>query len=100
MKINILKEENKPLLSRTEINIEIEFEGATPSKEEVKKEVAKLKKKDESLVAVKEIYVKFGSRKAKSLIYIYDNKKIMDQIEPKIKVKGGKVAKVKKEANE
>ena len=100
MKINILKEENKPLLSRTEINSEIEFEGKTPSKEEVKKEIAKIKKKDESLVAVKNIHVKFGTRKAKSFIYIYENKKDMDRIEPRIKVKGEKVAKEKKEKAE
>ena len=83
MKINILNEENKPLLSRTEINAEIEFEGSTPSKEEVKKEIAKQKKKNEELVVVKNIYNKFGLNKAKSLIYIYEQKKDMEMIEPK-----------------
>lgn len=100
MKINILKEDHKPLLNRIEINAEIEFEGTTPSKDEVKKEIAKLKKKDESLVAVKNIFVKFGTRKAKSSIYLYDNKKDMDKIEPKIKVKGEKVAKEEKKEAE
>jgi|SRR3989338_3267627 len=83
MKINILNEENKPLLSRTEINAEIEFEGSTPSKEEVKKGIAKQKKKNEELVVVKNIYNKFGLNKAKSLIYIYEQKKDMEMIEPK-----------------
>ena len=42
MKINILSEENKTLLSRIEINAEIEFEGKTPSKEEVRKAINEL----------------------------------------------------------
>lgn len=100
MKINILKEENKPLLSRVEINAEIEFEGATPSKDEVKKEISKLKKQNEELIIVKHIYTKFGLNKSNSLIYIYENKKEMEKIEHKPKVK--KVAKEekKKEKNE
>ncbi len=85
MKINILSEENKTLLSRIEINAEIEFEGKTPSKEEVRKEISKLKKKNEELIIVKNIYTKFGLNKAKSLIYIYKNKKEMERIEPKLK---------------
>jgi len=93
MKINILNEENKPLLSRTEINAEIEFEGSTPSKEEVKKEIAKQKKKNEELVVVKNIYNKFGLNKAKSLIYIYEQKKDMEMIEPKQRKKKEKVKK-------
>jgi len=87
MKIDILNEEDKPLLSRTEVNTLIEFEGATPSKNDVQVGIAKIKKKDESLVVVKNIYVHFGTTKAKSLIYIYNTKKEMDNIEPKSKVK-------------
>ena len=85
MKINILKEENKPLLSRIEINAEIIFQGATPSKETVGDEISKQKKKKKNVIVVKNIYTQFGLSKANSLIYIYDNEKVMDNIEPKSK---------------
>jgi len=90
MKINILKDDHKALLSRFELNTEIEFEGATPSKEAVKKEIAKKQKKNEEVIVVKNIFTKFGTNTASSLIYIYDNKKNMDSIEPKVKKDGKK----------
>lgn len=99
MKINVLNEEKTKLLSRIELNVEIVFEGKTPSKEEVKKAISKLKKKNEELIVVKNIYVKFGSNTANSLIYIYENKKEMEKIEPKVKevVKKKKKEKPKEE---
>ena len=90
MNINILKQEKQPLLSRTEISAKVEFKGPTPSKEEIKKNIAfKLKKKEE-LTVIKYIYNEFGLQEAEVAAFIYDDKKVMSILEKETKKKGKK----------
>ena len=94
---NILKHE-KPLLSRTEITVEITFSGATPSNDVVKKKLSEHFKASEELLVVKRIATSFGKEKASVLAYLYKNKEDMTKIEPKKKTKNKKEPQNKEEA--
>jgi ribosomal protein S24E len=83
---NIQKHE-KPLLSRTEITVEVTFSGATPSNDAVKKKLSEHLKSGEELLVIKKIATCFGDQKASVLAYLYKNKEDMTKIEPKKKEK-------------
>ena len=94
MDLKITEKKDEPLLSRIKLTAEINFETATPSYEEVKKKLASALNNDEKLIVIKNIYTKFGIKKADLFAYIYNNKEAMEKIEPKQKEK--KKAKVEK----
>jgi len=81
------------LLGRTEIQEEIQTDK-TPTKEEVKKSLAKANNVDESLVVVKHIYQKYGSNKVTIFANIYKDQKTLD-LHEKINKKKKKVSKDK-----
>lgn len=95
MQIKILDQKKEPLLSRTIITAEVSFEASvTPSKEEVKKNIAaqlkagtqtKSDSSPEKLTIVKKIHHNFGSTTGKITAYVYDSEKDMKNIEPKKK---------------
>ncbi len=80
------KKENK-LLFRTEIEGELSFDKATPSYNELTKELSSKLKVEEDLVAVKNIKTSFGSSSAKFLANVYATKENKEKIELKKKVK-------------
>lgn len=96
MNLEITDKKENPLLSRTELKGTISFDKATPSNDEVKKEIASKSKADESLVVVKSIYTAFGTAKADFNAYVYKSKKDMVEIEPKKKEKKEKKPKAEK----
>lgn len=98
MELKITEEKETSLLSRKEIAADITFKGATPSKEEVKKQLTSSLKADEKLVIVKTIFTSFGSETAKVVAYQYMNEEDMKRIEPK--EKGKKEAKPKEAKEE
>ncbi len=81
MKLEIIKERETPLLSRTRVTLKAEYEGATPSRLELKKLVANKIKSDEKLVVLKHIYTRFGKNSAKIIAHIYQNEKDMKKLE-------------------
>ena len=88
MNIKLIKEREAPLLARKRLSFEIDYSGSkTPSKDDVKKTVASLQKIKEDLVAVRHIYPRFGSSKAKIIVHIYKTLKDLKRYEPKIKKK-------------
>ena len=89
--ITIKKEE--PLLSRTMVKADLEFDKATPSYPEVTSLIAANLKADEKLVAIRHIYNSFGAKKAQVIAYIYADEAKKQIIEPKIKDKKAKEAK-------
>ena len=90
MNINILKQEKQPLLSRIEVSAKVEFNGSTPSREDITKSIATKLKQKEELTAIKHIYTEFGSQEAKVEAFIYDDKKVMSVLEKSKKKKGAK----------
>ena len=67
MELKVINKKEEPLLSRIKVEAEIAFEKATPSRAEIKSQVAKDVGKDEKLVVVKSIYTTYGLKKAKTV---------------------------------
>lgn len=80
MDIKILSEE-KAVLPRKEISLEVKFEGSTPKRLDLKKEVAKKTKSKEDLLIVKKIFTDYGANVAKVLVYVYDDEDSLKRIE-------------------
>ncbi|MBW2980289.1 hypothetical protein KY360_02635 [Candidatus Woesearchaeota archaeon] len=89
MDLKIIEKKEQPMLSRIEIKGKLEFQGATPSANEVKKQLSSELKVDEKLIAVKNISTYFGVNNADLVAYAYLNKEDMDKVEPKPKEKAG-----------
>ncbi len=87
MKLTITKEKENKLLKRTEIEAEIEYEGATPSNDVIKDKISEVKKAEKDLIVTKGIYSLFGKTKCKVIVDIYESKEAMGEIEPKPKKK-------------
>lgn len=81
MELQITKQRDTPLLSRKRVTCMIEYAAATPSRLEFKKIVAKQLKAPEELVIIKHIYTRFGQKKAKVIVHVYNDKKEMELIE-------------------
>ncbi len=87
MNLEILEERANKLLHRTEIEARITFDSATPSREEIVKLVAAKKNVPEDLVIVENINQKFGQRVADVSVRIYESKHVLEEIEPKYRIK-------------
>jgi small subunit ribosomal protein S24e len=85
MELKILDKKNEPLLYRVNVKAEATFQGATPSKDEFKKQISLSLKADETLVVIKNIRTFFGKEKAQIMAYLYGSKEDMQKVEPIIK---------------
>ena len=81
MKLEIKETKENSLLHRKEVEGIIYFDGATPSNQQVQKEVAGQLKSDEKLVVVKHIYTRFGENTADFLAYAYENEEHLKTVE-------------------
>ncbi len=82
MKIEVRNTHKNALLSREEITAEAFFEGKTPSRIDVHKEMAKKLGVSPDLIVVKGIKTHFGEEKAQVTIHKYESNDILDTIEP------------------
>jgi small subunit ribosomal protein S24e len=84
MEIKILSETENPLLKRKEVVFQVEHNqtGSTPTRTEVKEAIAKALKKDASLVFIKKMETKTGTRKAIGIANIYDSVEHAKLVEP------------------
>lgn len=94
MKFKILNEKNSPLLKRRELDIEVGFEGATPKKDDLKKELSGFLKSKDNVVVVKHIYTNFGGISAKAEVFVYQDVESLKNIE-RVKEKKEETSKVK-----
>ena len=90
MKLKILDKKEEELLSRISIKARIIFDKATPSNQEIKKQIASELKADETLVVVKKVSTEYGKTEADIDAYIYRAKEEMQKIEPRKKKKAAK----------
>ncbi len=95
MNLKILKQKESPLLSRNRITAEVTFKGGTPSKDNLKKELASKLKAKEDLIEIRHIYGKFGEERAKIIAHVYENEKVMKALVHRKKVKEAKKEEVK-----
>ncbi|MEK7790078.1 MAG: hypothetical protein AAB309_00445 [Deltaproteobacteria bacterium] len=95
MELNVTNKKDEPLLSRTMLQAELEFEKATPSYPEIIQLLATHLKVEEKVIAIRHVYTHFGLKKADVIAYCYADENKKNFAEPK---KKGKKEKVKEEA--
>jgi ribosomal protein S24E len=85
MKVNIISKENNPLLKRRELTFNIEHiqNGGTPTRTEVRRQIASLLKTKPELVYVKNIETKTGTMVATGEANVYDSIEESKLVEPK-----------------
>ena len=93
VQINVTNKKEEPLLSRTIVTANLEFEKATPSYPEITALLATHLKADEKLVALRHVYNSFGAKKAEVIAYVYNDEAKKQFIEPKLKEKKEKKGK-------
>jgi len=73
MDVEILAEEENPMLHRTEVRFQIVHDEATPSRLSVRDSLAAQLDKDSSEVVVHEMNTKFGMRKTVGYAKVYES---------------------------
>lgn len=84
MDMKVLKERETPLLSRKRITFEVNFNGVTPSRIQVRDAVAKKVSADKDLVIIKHVYNRYGIEQAKVIAHVYDKKEDLMRYEEKV----------------
>ncbi|MBI5389571.1 hypothetical protein HZB01_04290 [Candidatus Woesearchaeota archaeon] len=99
MKLEMLKQKEIPLLSRKRVSFSATYEGKTPQRNELLKQVATMMKVPENLVIIKHIYTQFGQNTVKIIAHVYKNDEELVRFEEKHLIKkhrGGEEKKEKK----
>ncbi len=73
MEIDIIEEDENPMLHRTDVRFEVSHEDATPSRLSVRDSLAAKLNKDAGEVVVRELDTKFGMRKTVGHAKVYDD---------------------------
>ncbi|MGM5480137.1 MAG: 30S ribosomal protein S24e [Nanobdellota archaeon] len=81
MEINIISKQDNKNLSRTEVKATVAFEGSTPSRKDIQKELAKKLKSKEQLTILKTIHTSFGEPKAVVMANAYSDELLMKKSE-------------------
>jgi small subunit ribosomal protein S24e len=81
MEIYVESERYNPLLRRKEVHFTVTFEGATPSRKDVRNKIAGLMNADVERVVVSYIKTEFGKTEARCYAKIYDSVEDLKAIE-------------------
>ena len=92
MEIEIIEEEENPMLHRTDVTFEIVHDDATPSRLSVRDSLAAKLNKDADEVIVREMNTKFGMRKTIGYAKVYENPTYARDVEQKHMLERNKVA--------
>lgn len=99
LKTELKSTKNNPLLKRKEIAFEIR-EPATPSRSEVRRDIAVLLKTDLERVLVKTLETKTGTNTTIGLAHIYDSDEAAAEVEPEHAILRNKTPEKQKESEE
>ncbi|QGN08093.1 30S ribosomal protein S24e [Halorhabdus sp. CBA1104] len=81
MDIEIIEEEDNPMLHRTDVRFEVVHEEATPSRLSVRDSLAAMLNKDAEEVVVHELNTKYGMRKTVGYAKVYDDPEFAREVE-------------------
>ncbi|WP_319506864.1 30S ribosomal protein S24e [uncultured Methanolobus sp.] len=81
MDIKIIKDKNNALLNRRELDLKVKFDGATPSRNDVKGKLAAMLTVPLELVIVQKMDNEFGRQELKGYVKIYEDEARMKQVE-------------------
>jgi small subunit ribosomal protein S24e len=73
MEVDIIAEEENPMLHRTDVRFEIVHDEATPSRLSVRDSLAAKLNKDSAEVVIHKLDTKFGMRKTVGYAKVYDS---------------------------
>ncbi|NHN60147.1 MULTISPECIES: 30S ribosomal protein S24e [Halorussus] len=92
MEVEILSEEQNPMLHRSEVRFQIVHDDATPSRLSVRDSLAAKLDKDSSEVVVHEMNTKFGMRKTVGYAKVYDSPEHARDVEQDYMLERNKIA--------
>jgi small subunit ribosomal protein S24e len=81
MEVDIIQEEENPMLHRTDVRFEIVHDEATPSRLSVRDSLAAKLNKDAEEVVVHKLDTKFGMRKTVGYAKVYDEPEAALEVE-------------------
>jgi small subunit ribosomal protein S24e len=81
MDIDIIDEDENPMLHRTDVRFEVVHEEATPSRLSVRDSLAAKLNKDSDEVVVHKLDTKFGMRKTVGYAKVYDSPAFAQDVE-------------------
>ena len=79
--MKILEKKSSPLLDREEFLLSLEFEGATPKKEELRKKFIEFLKVKEDCLIIKKVQQESGRTRVKIKVYVYKSGEDLKRIE-------------------
>jgi small subunit ribosomal protein S24e len=91
MDIEIIEEEDNPMLHRTDVRFEVVHEEATPSRLSVRDSLAAMLNKDAEEVVVHELDTKYGMRKTVGYAKVYDDPEFAREVEQKHMLERNKI---------
>lgn len=101
MEINIIKQNENPLLDRTEITFECLYQGeATPKISDVKSKLVAMLDANKNLLVVDKVKPHFGEGKAKGYAKIYGSEETLNDFEAEHVLAKNKEVKAEDEAQE
>ncbi|MFH1721890.1 MAG: hypothetical protein ABH950_04725 [Candidatus Altiarchaeota archaeon] len=86
MKIEIVSEQENPLLGRKEVKFTMSYSGATPKRDEIKKELVNKLSVKENLTILDHVKSIYGKQQVEGYVKAYKDKESME-IEPEHKIK-------------
>ncbi|MFB6106667.1 MAG: 30S ribosomal protein S24e [Halobacteriaceae archaeon] len=92
MDIEILDEDENPLLHRTDVQFEVVHDEATPSRLSVRDSLAAALDKDSEEVVVHELDTKFGMRKTIGYAKVYESPADAREVEQEYMLERNKIA--------
>ena len=81
MDIEIIEEDENPMLHRTDVRFEVRHEDATPSRLSVRDSLAATLNKDAEEVVIHELDTKFGMRRTIGYAKVYDAPEYAREVE-------------------
>ncbi|MFB6267999.1 MAG: 30S ribosomal protein S24e [Halodesulfurarchaeum sp.] len=91
MDIEILEQEDNPLLHRTDVTFQVVHEDATPSRLSVRDSLAAALDRDAEEVVVHELDTKFGMRKTIGYAKVYESAEDAAEIEQEYMLERNKI---------
>jgi small subunit ribosomal protein S24e len=92
MDIDIVDEDENPMLHRTDVRFELTHEDATPSRLSVRDSLAAMLNKDSAEVVVRELDTKYGMRRTVGLAKVYDAPAYAREVEQEHVLERNKIA--------
>jgi len=92
MDIDIIEEQDNPMLHRTDVRFEVSHEEATPSRLSVRDSLAAMLNKEAEEVVLHELDTKFGMRKTVGYAKVYESPEYAKDVEQDHMLERNKIA--------